>query len=502
MKKQPFIYGVSKVTLLVFLGFLLPGVLLAQESLTFVAERQTVAFGWGRNEFITVNPGDRIMNAEAGYGEAYRDSGEFHLLIIFGAEGDRFTSLARDFRPVYTTDTFAQDIFINYPMDRLNTESRQFPDTPITVGDADEMWIPVQYRDVLIGGNRDTLLEIFPALGFLSQSIPGAFIPWYENTQADIQHGRAMFYNSVIRLGTAMHFGVRDIRRTDFGSNFGYIVDCTLSASDTPHTPWPLFAGSAFWTVYRPGDEVTLLLYIDGDYLDVFTVGSNMHLGTFIRVGREFIAQYQSLVRANIRELSRQLLDETTNEMQTITVQWPRRADGSQEFPRLAGIPLSLPSHRSRVADLRLREHPTTASRIITTLDPGTAVQVLEIGHSSQIGVAIAPWVRVVCANGYTGWSFSGYLEITRRWWEPAPAAHAALTPGVVPSVLNQQSITLTSPAAIPANLPMVVPQTVAAHSNAAGANPMLFWAVIAAIAGWAIAMTVALLLFLAKRKR
>jgi len=59
-------------------------------------------------------------------------------------------------------------------------------------------------------------------------------------------------------------------------------------------------------------------LYLDGDCLDVYTYGNNIHVGTFIKVNREFIKQYQSLIKTNTCDLT--------------NVQWPRRADGSMDY--------------------------------------------------------------------------------------------------------------------------------------------------------------------------
>ena len=65
-----------------------------------------------------------------------------------------------------------------------------------------------------------------------------------------------------------------------------------------------------------------------------------------------------------------------------------------------------------RTADrLRVRENPDTASAVVTTLDTGTQVRVLETGATETIGGITAPWVKVLSENGFTGWAFSGYIE-------------------------------------------------------------------------------------------
>ncbi len=60
--------------------------------------------------------------------------------------------------------------------------------------------------------------------------------------------------------------------------------------------------------------------------------------------------------------------------------------------------------------NLRLREKATTTSLIVTTLNKGTAVQVLETGVIQTVDGISAPWVKVLSETGYTGWCFSGYL--------------------------------------------------------------------------------------------
>jgi len=96
-------------------------------------------------------------------------------------------------------------------------------------------------------------------------------------------------------------------------------------------------------------------------------------------------------------------------------------------------------SHRT-IADLRIRENPGTASPILTTLDIGTEVQLLEIGPTAFIGIAIAPWVKIVSSDGYTGWCFSGYLEVIQDLFF-VEAGFEDMISGVVPVVLNPENV-------------------------------------------------------------
>ena len=63
-------------------------------------------------------------------------------------------------------------------------------------------------------------------------------------------------------------------------------------------------------------------------------------------------------------------------------------------------------------ARLNIRNNPNITAPLVTTLELGTEVQVLETGSLATIGEITAPWVRVLTANGFIGWCFSGFLEV------------------------------------------------------------------------------------------
>ena len=304
-----------KIAALVLLGILLSSVLFAQEELTFVAEIDTVAYDWDGvevNEFV-MRAGDLIStNAEVTFGPLSVAGGGFHLQIFFGELHEGRSTLAKFFRPVDTDDVFGTEIFIDHPIELYNRSAACGLGWSVFIGDSNAMWVPYYYRDILMEQDREMLLDIRPRLANIPIETDGRLDFWYESTLANIQNGRAMFYNSVIMLGMGTHIAVRNIRRTDFG----YIVDGAVSTLDIRwHGEFlAALAGTPFWNTYRPGEAVTLLLYLDGEYLDIYT-SSGIHVATYIRVGREFIAQYQSLIRTNTSDLT--------------NVQWPSRADGS-----------------------------------------------------------------------------------------------------------------------------------------------------------------------------
>ena len=320
-----------KLIIILFFGILLLNILPAQETLTFIAERDTVAYSSGEisDKKIEIRAGDTIStNGAVRYGRSINISwNEFHLNILFGDRPNWNVVFASYFKPLNTTNVFGDDIFINYPIENNSETGNSFFFNPIIIGNVDKMWVPYYYRDVLVSQNRDTMLSIFPSWAKINDTDYSPPLVWHRAMDLDIQHGRAMFYNSVIGFGWQTHFAVKNIIKTDFG----YMVDCVITIYPTdPFSSFSsssIFPESKFWETYDWGDTLILLLYLDGDCLDVYTYGNNIHVGTFIRVNREFIKQYQSLIKTNTCDLT--------------NVQWPRRADGSIDYSPPAGIDLS-----------------------------------------------------------------------------------------------------------------------------------------------------------------
>lgn len=60
---------------------------------------------------------------------------------------------------------------------------------------------------------------------------------------------------------------------------------------------------------------------------------------------------------------------------------------------------------------LRLRSEANISAQIITVLEPNLGVEIVERGRKETIDNISAEWVKVIGANGYTGWCFSGYLH-------------------------------------------------------------------------------------------
>jgi hypothetical protein len=72
--------------------------------------------------------------------------------------------------------------------------------------------------------------------------------------------------------------------------------------------------------------------------------------------------------------------------------------------------PPARPTHKT-TDSLRLRNNAGVSALIITILEKGTGVEVLESGKEETVDGITAPWVKVRSSTGHAGWCFSGYLE-------------------------------------------------------------------------------------------
>jgi hypothetical protein len=147
------------------------------------------------------------------------------------------------------------------------------------------------------------------------------------------------------------------------------------------------------WPDTKITEFFTILLIRDGDYLSLYLNNFDNHIDTFVFVNEEFINTLNEFLWNKPYDF--------------INFRWPRRADGSMDYPP----PETKATHRT-IDNLRLRDGPTTKDRTITTIKKGTRVQILRLQNDKEtIDGITAPWARVLTQNGYIGWCFSGYLE-------------------------------------------------------------------------------------------
>jgi len=323
----------KKTVILVIVSILMNVVLFAEEPLAYKVTETSEAYnqilkGNGKWDITvkTLNKGDIVYSNGKVKSDFIRSTWDQVFMMFLAEAYDGYGIQVKNISPVNTENVFGKEIFIDYPPDRSFEDEHYY-----SPGDVKEMWVPAYYCYVLKSEDRETLLKFNSTIKILSQTMGGTIVYWYEDDRSDIRNGRCIFYNAAIKIGEGTNFLVKNIKKTEYG----YAVNCIESASDYREsdfrydeylTYFEAFQDtSEFYNKYNPGDEMTLYLYLDGDYMDIYVDGKDLHLGTIVKVKKEFIEEYQSLIRNNTCNLSR-------------ITSWPKRADGSMDYqsPALA----------------------------------------------------------------------------------------------------------------------------------------------------------------------
>jgi hypothetical protein len=232
------------------------------------------------------------------------------------------------------------------------------------------------------------------------------------------------------------------------------VIDCKFVDDD-------YLKGTAYYnldyenTIAFPTDKLyfDLLFIRDNDYMDMYLDTPETHLAAFAMVNKVIRDELDSLRERNTCDLSK------------ITY-WPRRSP--KQF--------SLGEECRILENLKLRESPETAGAVITTMEHGSKVTILEIGQDAVIDGVSSPWVKVQTASGLVGWCYGLYLRGMR--FEPTP---------------EELAVTVKSKAEETEN--SVVKE------ESAKANTLPIWA-LAVIAGGVIAVAVGVVLIIKKSRK
>jgi hypothetical protein len=294
--------------------------------------------------------------------------------------------LAKYLVPVNTKDTFSSDLLIDY--DNLQINSSQY-DIARNYKSwlTSEMWVPVYYIDALKNKNRNLLIQnwkyLFECYDGATDHL-GPVDRWYN--RYSVEWGSWKFYNSAIDASLGTGFLIKNIEKT----RYGYAVDCRELRVNQINSLENYFN----WSLSDPvthstnGSDIKLLLYLDGDFLDMYVNDLNHYFGTLVRVKERFIRQFMNLVRNNNADIT--------------GVQFPTRAE--KKF--------TVGEKYHNAENLRIRSNAGINSSVIKSIPKDTIVEVLSIGKTEKIDDITAPWVQVRTQDGTTGWCFGGYLVI------------------------------------------------------------------------------------------
>ena len=218
---------------------------------------------------------------------------------------------------------------------------------------------------------------------------------WYESSFFD-DFESLVFYDAVILIGGLRRnmFFITDIApfktgyRITMSGDRDFALPSLHYGSPSMSLPFPP------WSDRRDFD---LIFIPDGDYMDAYLDDPGNHFATFAKVDVNVLEELHMLMLNNTVDVSR------------ITF-WPRRADGSMDYP--PPINMSNYSSTHRTTDkLSLHDTANNSAKIITTLPKDTEVQVIEIDSSIKTGGIITPWAKVISKTGFSGWCLLDDLE-------------------------------------------------------------------------------------------
>jgi len=256
----------------------------------------------------------------------------------------------------------------------------------------DSSWINSYYLDVLKNLRRENLFTYEPFwrdhyynYRYIN-SMDGEERSWYQDIPGMSGFSFHNIYTKVYEFGEANYFDLINGKITRLNNEYLYSFFCTSTQIN--------FEESYLKRIFSINEKGFIKISIDGDYLDVYI--NNLKMFTLIKNNSEIIKQFKELLGRNTCDLS--------------SITWPRRADGTMDYPPPIDMSSYRPTHRV-TENIRLRDYSNTSSLIVTTLQKDTEVHVIETGTSSTINNINAPWVLIISSTGFTGWCFSGYLE-------------------------------------------------------------------------------------------
>jgi hypothetical protein len=284
----------------------------------------------------------------------------FNVLVRLDTGGN-YRTYAEGLVPRDTVSLFDEKILITYE-EMINPNG-------VYVNLPNEMWIPSYYSDVLRSKDRETLVKFEPyLLQYNTEDTFGFGVPqrWY-HVRNHINPGMSMFYNSAIYIGSNS-FLVKSIEKTEYG----YKVNCFGPEGENFEASKGILRFD--WSLY-PGGEIDLLLYVDGEYIDMYINDSLQKFGTLVRVKEEFTKQYENLLETNTCDLT--------------NVIWPRRADGSMDYPP-PQLTQAVPEQPKTVAtDTPQAEDAAavTPARETVAQQPGTVLPLIIVLAAAGIAV-------------------------------------------------------------------------------------------------------------------
>jgi hypothetical protein len=362
-----------------------------------------------------------------------------NLQEITGIYGNGFTGYNEDYDTIseirVKQDSSSEPIA--YPLDYLKlVDSITLPgisiDSTKKYKKESMLLIPSYYYKVLEANNIKSLFtyETYWKNGFYDNINNNRYDSWTE-----------IYYpNYILITNSYVKIGESDCDQEKFSNYSGLITNIEkLNYKKTQIQLYNLInesyssaANATFETLNSKQNHYIILEY-DGDYVDIYLDSDTNKIGTYV-------------ISSDVIE--RKLKELAENQKTTINdIVWPHHADGTSEYEKIIREPKiilsdgstsdiqinqskTMPSTNVTLnktmlvnENLKLRSGEATSTQVLTVMQAGTKVKILELGKPETIDGINSNWVKVEVQtgakdrdgkpikSGTIGWCYGGYLK-------------------------------------------------------------------------------------------
>jgi len=276
--------------------------------------------------------------------------------------------------------------------DLLPIVDERLPNSWIKKKDSERKWIISYYLDIIRSQDRNTFLSyekswINSLIEDMKHSIAlGEFNlinkNWYNELQFIVNFESLVFLDAVVIMGG---FDRRPFFITNIES---YSNGYRLTLSGDSYFMVPTFGDFSTRLAFPLRSEQTMFKIIfipDGDYMDVYLNDLNSYFYSFALVNSDFTDELFNLVENNTIDISR--------------IIWPRRADGSMDYPPPSGVDLSRTYERIDFSNnVYFSNEEEIENTVINEITNGTDKVIFN--KENEVGFTLSFWVWIVVGVG------------------------------------------------------------------------------------------------------
>ena len=277
--------------------------------------------------------------------------------------------------------------------------------------------LPSYYYEVLKTNNINTLFkyETYWKNGYYDNINNNRYDSWAE-----------IFYpNCILITNSYVYFSKSDCDTDQYIHKFTGLSISILKLSSNkykidfytlPSEDYSNGADATFESLNSKQNHYIILEY-DGDYVNIYLDSETNRIDTYVISS--------DLIKLKLKQLAE-------NNSTTINdITWPRYADGTCDYEDVSSVK-TVSSSSTNVSpnktmlvseNLKLRSGEATTTQVLTVMQAGTKVKILELGKAENIDGINSNWVKVevlsgakdrdgkTIRTGTVGWCYGGYLE-------------------------------------------------------------------------------------------